>query len=69
MVDDLVGLGSRAWAPPFPIVGRGVDSTGMEKRALQVVGKTRQGLVGIRFTGKGRAAQRLDSIGNCIFCD
>jgi hypothetical protein len=24
------------------------------------VGKTRQGLVGIRFTGKGRAAQRLE---------
>ena len=33
----------------------------MEKRRLHVVGKTRQGLVGIRFTGKGRAAQRLES--------
>ena len=60
MVDDLVGLGARAWAPPLPIVGRGADGTVMEKRGLHVVGKTRQGLVGIRFTGKGRAAQRLE---------
>ena len=60
MVDDLVGLGARAWAPPLPIMGRGADGTVMEKRGLQVVGKTRQGLLGIRFTGKGRAAQRLE---------
>ena len=60
MVDDLVGLGARAWAPPLPIVGRGADGAVMEKRGLQVVRKTREGLLGIRFTGKGRAAQRLE---------
>src|SRR5713101_2444899 len=60
MVDDLVGLGSGAWSPPLPIVGRGADGTVREKRGLQVVGKTRQGLLGIRFTGKSRAAQRLE---------
>jgi hypothetical protein len=61
MIDDLVGLGSRAWSPPLPILGRGADGTVREKRGLQGVGKMRQGLVGIRFTGKGRAAQRLES--------
>ena len=38
---------------------RGADGTGMEKRGLQVVCKTRPRLVGVRFTGKGGAAQRL----------
>ena len=60
MVDDLVRLGARAWAPPLPIMGRGGDGTVREKRGLHVVGKTCQGLSGIRFTGKGRAAQRLE---------
>src|SRR4051812_23951028 len=60
MVDDLVGLGTRTWAPPLPIMGRGVDRAVMEKRRLHVMGKTRQGLLGIRFTGKGRATQRLE---------
>ena len=60
MVDALVGLGARAWAPPLPIVGRGGDGTVREKRGLHVVGKTRQGLLGIRCTGEGGAAQRLE---------
>jgi hypothetical protein len=60
MVDDLGGLGAGPWAPPLPIGGRGADGTVRKKRGLQVVGKTRQGLVGIRFTGKGCAAQRLE---------
>ena len=60
MGDDLGGLGAGPWSPPLPIVGRGADGTVREKRGLHVVGKTRQGLVGIRFTGKGGAAQRLE---------
>ena len=60
MVDDLVGLGAGAWAPPLPIMGRGGDGTVREKRGLHVVGKTPQGLSSSRFTGKGRAAQRLE---------
>ena len=39
MVDDLVGLGARAGAPPLPIMGRGADGTVREKRGLHVVGK------------------------------
>ena len=60
MVDDLGGLGSRAWSPPLPIVWRGADGAVVEKRRLQAVRKTGQRLLGIRFTGKGRAAQRLE---------
>jgi hypothetical protein len=41
-------------------MGRGVDGTVREKRRLHVVGKMRQGLLGIGFTSKGRAAQRLE---------
>ena len=68
MVDDLVRLGARAWAPPLPILGRGGDGTVSEKRGLHVVGKTRQGLSGIRFTGKGRAAQRLEGFDSSALC-
>jgi hypothetical protein len=32
----------------------------MEKCGLQIVGKTRQGLLGICGTGKSRAAERLE---------
>ena len=39
MVDALVGLCSRAWAPPLPIAWRGADGTLMEKRGLQGVYK------------------------------
>jgi hypothetical protein len=59
MGDDLVGLGARPWAPALPILRRRADGIVREKRGLQSVGKTRQGLVGIRFPGTGRAAQRL----------
>jgi len=62
MLDALGGLGARAWAPPLPILGRGADDTVREKRGLPVVGKTRQGLVSLRFTGKGRAAPRLEGL-------
>ena len=65
MVDDLGGLGAGSWAPPLPIVGRGADGTVREKRGLQGVGQTRQGSVGIRFTGKGGAAQRLEGF-DCV---
>ena len=61
MVDDLGGLGPRAWSPPLPIVGRGADGAVVEKRGLQACLKTRERLLGIRFTGKGGAAQRLES--------
>src|SRR5262245_5389041 len=60
MVDDLVRLCATARTPPLAILGCGADGAVVEKRGLQVVGKMRQGLVGIRFTGKGRAAQRLE---------
>ena len=60
MVDEVGGLGSRPRASPLPIIGRGVDGALVEKRGLQDVGQTRQGLVGIRCTGQGRAAQRLE---------
>ena len=59
-VDDLVRLCARARTPALPILGRGADGAVVEKRGLHVVGKMRQGLVGIRFTGEGRAAQRLE---------
>src|SRR5215831_12412353 len=60
MVDQLSRLGLRAWPPPLPIAWRGADGAVVEKRGLQVVGKMLQSLVGIRFTGKARAAQRLE---------
>src|SRR4030095_16889058 len=60
MVDDLVRLCARARTPPLLILGCGADGAVVEKRGLQGVGKMRQGLVGIRFTGEGRAAQRLE---------
>jgi hypothetical protein len=59
-VDALGGLGARAGAPPLPILGRGADGTVREQCGLHVVGQTRQGLSGIRFTGKGRATQCLE---------
>jgi hypothetical protein len=57
--DDRVRLGARAGTPPLPILGGGAEGAGVEKRGLPVVGTMRQGLGGIRCTGKGRAAQRL----------
>ena len=55
MVDELVGLGAPG-RPPHGVGGRyGQRETWSARR-----GQTRQGLVGIRFTGKGRAAQRLE---------
>src|SRR5262249_11364618 len=60
MVDDLVRLGARARTPPLLILGCGVDGAVVETRGLQGVGQMRQGLLGIRFTGTGRAAQRLE---------
>src|SRR5262249_32957577 len=60
MVDDLVRLCARARTPPLLILGCGVDGTVVEKRGLQVVCKMRQGLLGIRCTGEGRAVQRLE---------
>jgi hypothetical protein len=65
MGDALVRLGSGAWSPPLPIRWRGADGTLREKRGLQGAGTTRQGLVGIRFPGTGRAAQRPDSV-DCL---
>jgi hypothetical protein len=62
---DLVGLGARAWAPPLPLMGRGGDGPVSEQRGLQGVGKTRQGLSGVRFPGTGRAAQRLEGL-DCV---
>ena len=59
MVDNLVRLCARAWTPPLPIMWCGADGAAVEKRGLQGVGKTRQGLLGICFTGKGCAAQPL----------
>jgi DDE superfamily endonuclease len=61
MVDDLVRLSSRAWPPALPIARRGADGAGMEKRGLQACGKTGECLLSIRFTGKGGAAQALES--------
>src|SRR4029453_2014027 len=59
MVDELVGLGSRAWSPPLPIVGRGADGAGVEKGGLQAGHKTGECLLGIRFTSQRSPAQRL----------
>jgi hypothetical protein len=56
--DALVRRGSGAWSPPRPRRWRGTDGTLRETRGLPVAGQTRQGLLGIRFTGTGRAAQR-----------
>jgi hypothetical protein len=36
MVDDLVRLGSGAWAPPLPIMWREADGTLREKRGIHV---------------------------------
>jgi len=58
MVDKVVGLGARAWAPSLPIVGRGADGAVVEKRGLQAFGTTRERLLGIGFTGKRGPAQR-----------
>ena len=60
--DALGGLGAGPWSPPLPRVRRGADGTVREQRGLHVVGQTCQGLVGIRCTGKGCAAQRLEGL-------
>src|SRR5215813_14692324 len=62
MVDELVGLCSRAWSPPLPIVGRGADGAIVEKRGLQACHKTCERLLGIRFTSKRGPAQRLEGL-------
>src|SRR4030095_1997259 len=62
VVDDLVGLCLRAGSPPLPIAWRGADGALVEKRGLQVVDKMCQGLLGIRFTGKGGEAQLLERL-------
>jgi hypothetical protein len=63
--DDRVRLGARAWAPPLPIMRRGVDGTVREKRGVHVVGTTCQGLSGLCVTGTGPAAQRLAGL-DCV---
>src|SRR5262249_26818872 len=60
MIDELVGLGPRAWAPPLPIVGRGVDGAVVEKRGLQAGSKPGERLLGIGFTGKRGPTQPLE---------
>jgi hypothetical protein len=59
-VDELVRRCARAWTPALPILGCGADGAVMEKRSLPVVGKMRQGLLGICCPGKGGAAQLLE---------
>ena len=61
MVDELGGLGARAWSPPLPIVWRGADGAGVEKGGLQACHKTGERLLGIRCTSKRGPAQRLES--------
>jgi hypothetical protein len=39
MVDKMVGLGARAWAPSLAIVGRGADGAVVENRGLQACGR------------------------------
>ncbi len=51
-----------AWTPPLPIMGRGARGALVEERGLHVVRKTRECLLGIRFTGKGGA----DSFWNAL---
>jgi hypothetical protein len=60
MVDELVGLCSRAWSPPLPIVGRGADGAVVENRGLQAGFKTGERLLSIRCTGKCGPAQCLE---------
>jgi hypothetical protein len=57
MVDKVVRLDSRAWAPSLPIVRCGGDGAIVEKRGLHAFCKTRECLLGIGLTGKRGAAQ------------
>jgi hypothetical protein len=59
-VDDLVGLGPRAWASSLPIGGWRADGPVVEKRGLPACAKTGERLLGIRFTGPGGPAQPLE---------
>jgi hypothetical protein len=56
MVDELVGLGSRAWSPPLPIVWRRAHSTVMEQCGLPAGRKTGERLLGLRCPGQCRPA-------------
>ena len=60
MIDELVGLGPRAWPPPLAIGGRGADGAVVENRGLPACPQTGERLLGIRFTGKRGAAPRLE---------
>ena len=60
MVDEVVGLGPRAWSPALAIVGRGADGAVVEKRGLQAGCKTGERLLGVRFTSERGPAQRLE---------
>jgi hypothetical protein len=62
MGDALVRLCARAGTPPLPLLGCGAERAVVEQRGLHVVGQMRQGLVGLRCTGTGRAAQRLAGV-------
>ena len=59
-VDELVGVGARAWAPPLSLVWRGADGAGMEHWGRHACHKTGAGLLGIRVTSQRGPAQRLD---------
>jgi hypothetical protein len=57
MVDDLDGWRVLAWAPPLGLAWERVDGALGHVSGLQVLGKTRQRLSGIRFTGKSCGEQ------------
>ena len=57
--DARVRPGARAGTPPLPLLGCGADGAVVETRGRPGVGTLRQGLLGLRCTGEGRAAQRL----------
>src|SRR5918999_3187354 len=50
-----------AWASPLAIAGYGADGALGQERGLQALRKGRKSLLRIGFTGKGRAAQFLES--------
>src|SRR6476619_8369399 len=60
MVDDLVGLGPRAWSPALAIAWWGGDGALVEEGGLQACGKTGKRLLGIRFTGTGAPTEALE---------